>query len=221
MTGGNRGIGLAVVKGLAKQKEGCVLLGSRNLSAGKREAEKMDGNVKAVLMDLSSKKGLASHISDLKKHYSHIDVLVNNAAVLCEGNFIESKESHLEASLRVNTLSAYQLMKAFVPSMIKRKYGRIVNISSGWGSFNEGLSGPLSYSLSKAALNALTFSSSQSLPKTIKVNSMCPGWVRTRMGGMNATRSTEKGAETALWLANLPSTGPTGGFYRDKKSIQW
>jgi NAD(P)-dependent dehydrogenase (short-subunit alcohol dehydrogenase family) len=88
--------------------------------------------------------------------------------------------------------------------MISNGYGRIINISSGWGSFNEGLGGPFSYSTTKTALNALTHTISSSVQQSnIKINAMCPGWVRTRMGGAEAPRSPGKGAETALWLATL------------------
>jgi NAD(P)-dependent dehydrogenase (short-subunit alcohol dehydrogenase family) len=105
--------------------------------------------------------------------------------------------------------------------MNARGYGRIVNVSSGWGSFAEGLAGPGAYSISKAALNALTLSLSKDLPANVKVNSMCPGWVRTRMGGEGAPRTPEEAADTAIWLSTLPQDGPTGGFYRDRKLIAW
>ncbi|MEM8681130.1 MAG: SDR family NAD(P)-dependent oxidoreductase, partial [Planctomycetota bacterium] len=96
-----------------------------------------------------------------------------------------------------------------------------VNISSGWGSFAEGLAGPAAYSVSKAALNALTLTLSQSVPAEVKVNAVCPGWVRTDMGGPSASRSPKEGAETAVWLATLPADGPTGGFFRDRRRIAW
>jgi NAD(P)-dependent dehydrogenase (short-subunit alcohol dehydrogenase family) len=105
--------------------------------------------------------------------------------------------------------------------MIKRDYGRIVNISSGWGSFSDGLTGPFSYSYSKACLNAFTVTAAKNLPKNIKINSMCPGWVKTRMGGDTAPRTPEQGAETAIWLANADEDSATGQFFRDKKMIPW
>ena len=109
-------------------------------------------------------------------------MLVNNAGILINGGIDEVALEDFENSLRVNVVSCFELIKAFLPEMISNDYGRIVNISSGWGSFAEGLSGPISYSVSKAALNALTLSVSQSLPSGVKINSMCPGWVRTTNG---------------------------------------
>lgn len=105
--------------------------------------------------------------------------------------------------------------------MIANGYGRIVNVSSGWGSFAQGLGGPGAYGVTKAALNALTVRLAEELPPTIKVNAMCSGWVQTRMGGPGATRSPEATADTAVWLATLPDDGPTGGFFKDRKPIDW
>ncbi len=105
--------------------------------------------------------------------------------------------------------------------MIARCYGRIVNVSSGWGSFTEGMGGPGLYGVTKAALNALTVRLAKELPSMIKINAVCPGWVRTRMGGQGATRTPDEGADTAVWLATLPDDGPTGRFFRDRKPIEW
>ena len=213
VTGGNRGIGLAVVKGLAKDKNNTVLLGCRKLSQGKSQTKKLSDNVTTVVLDLSTKETLKKHIQRIKKKYPRIDVLVNNAGILIDKHFLNISPKKMEESLQVNLLAPLQLIQALVPQMIKNNYGRVVNISSGYGSFDSGLRGPFAYSLSKAGLNALTLIVSYKLQKNVKINSMCPGWVRTRMGGMNASRSTEQGAETALWLANLDSKGPNGGFF--------
>lgn len=96
-----------------------------------------------------------------------------------------------------------------------------MNISSDWGLYSEGMKGPGGYGVAKASLNALTFSAARSLPDNVKVNAMCPGWVNTRMGGTGSDRPPEKGAETAIWLATLPDSGPTGKFFRDKKEMAW
>ena len=115
----------------------------------------------------------------------------------------------------------YHLIRGVVPGMRRGGYGRIVNVSSGWGSFADGLTGPGAYSVATAALNALTLTTAQLLPASIKVNAMCPGWVRTRMGGWGATLSPEEAADTAIWLATVDGDGPTGGFFRERRRIAW
>jgi NAD(P)-dependent dehydrogenase (short-subunit alcohol dehydrogenase family) len=221
VTGANRGIGLAIVAGLAKHSDIKVLLGSRNLNDGKKAAADIRGQVVAVPLDLSDHAQLQKQYAALVAAHGDVDILVNNAGVLEEGNFLEVGVEKLQLSLRVNFLAPFDLMRMAVPGMVKRNYGRIVNVSSGWGSFAEGLSGPTAYSVSKAALNALTVSLAKDLPRHVKVNSMCPGWVRTRMGGEGASLSPEAGADTAIWLATLPENGGSGGFFRERRRIEW
>lgn len=220
VTGGNRGIGLAIVRGLAKLGYR-VLLGSRNLMAGKEAASTMVGDVIPVELDLSDREVLKNQVQSILENHPAIDVLVNNAGILEYGSLLEISEEQFYRSARVNFEAPFDLIRLLTPGMVQREYGRIVNLSSGWGSFDEGLTGPSAYAVSKAALNALTLTLSQSLPQSVKVNSMCPGWVRTEMGGAGATRSPEEGAATAIWLATLPDNGPSGGFYRDKRLIRW
>jgi NAD(P)-dependent dehydrogenase (short-subunit alcohol dehydrogenase family) len=105
--------------------------------------------------------------------------------------------------------------------MVARKYDRVVNVSSGWGAFSEGMSRPASYSITQAALNALTLSLARGTSGDVKVNACSPGWVRTRMGGSGADRSPEEGADVIVWLATLPREGPDGGFFRDRTQLAW
>jgi NAD(P)-dependent dehydrogenase (short-subunit alcohol dehydrogenase family) len=152
---------------------------------------------------------------------SEVAVLVNNAGVYPEGTVLSAGWEAFRLALEVNFLGALRTCRAFLPAMIRAGYGRVVNVSSGYGSFEEGLEGPAAYSLSKAALNALTAKLASEVPGDVKVNAACPGWVRKRMGGAGATRSVEKGAETIVWLATLPAGGPSGGFFRDRRRIAW
>ncbi|HLL85624.1 MAG TPA: SDR family NAD(P)-dependent oxidoreductase, partial [Longimicrobium sp.] len=126
-------------------------------------------------------------------------------------------------TFRTNTVGPLRLLQLVVPAMRAAGYGRIVNVSSGIGAADSAGSGTtLAYALSKLALNALTRAAAAELQATgVLVNAMCPGWVRTRMGGRAAPRSAEQGADTAVWLATLPGDGPTGGFFRDRKPIPW
>lgn len=221
VTGANRGIGLAIATGLAEQHNMRVLLGSRVLKEGEKAAGRIGGNVHPVALDLAERTQLLRQLDAIRKEYGAIDVLVNNGAVLHQGGFLDLSIEKVEESMRVNTMAALDTIRFWLPLMKERGYGRIVNLSSGWGSFAEGLGGPIGYSLSKAALNALTKIAARDVPSTIKINSMCPGWVRTRMGGVAADRSPQEGADTALWLATLPADGPNGGFFRDRKAIAW
>ncbi len=221
VTGGNRGIGKAIVAGLGQRDGLKVLLGSRDIKKGEVAKADMEGDIHVVALDLSHREVLSRHVESILSEHGPVDILVNNGAILREGNFLEVQEGAFEESLRVNVVAAFDLIRMLAPGMSENGYGRIVNISSGWGSFSEGLGGPVSYSVSKAALNALTINASRTLPNFVKVNAMCPGWVRTDMGGADAERSPEEGADTAIWLATLPENGPTGGFFRDRKPIQW
>ena len=221
VTGANRGIGLAIAAGLSRLEEMKVLVGSRRAEDGEDAARTLGGNAVGVQLDLSPAKDLQRQVKTMVNTHGPIDILVNNAGVLENGNILEIVSERLNHSLEVNFLAPLQLIRELVPGMNARKYGRVVNVSSGWGSFAEGLSGPAAYSISKAALNAVTLSLSKDLAENVKVNSMCPGWVRTRMGGEGAPRTPEEGADTAIWLATLPDDGPSGGFYRDRRLIAW
>ncbi len=220
VTGANRGIGQAIVTGLLARGGTHVLLAARNLADA--QAAALDQNhVTAVKLDLSTPEGRRKDIAAILAAHPKIDTLVNNAGVLENGELLTLGEAELTRSIEVNYLAPMDLVRALAPGMVARKFGRIVNVSSGWGAFDDGLEGPPAYAMTKAALNALTLCLSRELPPNVKVNSCCPGWVRTRMGGANATRSPEHGAETPVWLATLPEDGPTGGFFRDKRKIAW
>ncbi len=213
VTGANRGIGFAIAKGL--QDRGLeVLIGARNLEAGKQAATKL--NATALEIDIADPKSIA----DAVQQAGQIDVLVNNAGVLGSGRVLDDPEDFAD-SMAVMVHGPYWLMHHLAPRMVSQGYGRIVNVSSGWGAFSDGVAGPAAYGVAKAALNALTVATARTLPGTVKVNAMCPGWVRTRMGGTAATKSPEEGADTAIWLATLGDDGPTGKFFRDRKPIDW
>lgn len=213
VTGGNRGIGLAIAKGLAVAGLD-VVIASRSAAAGESAARGI--GIRSITLDLMHPESFAMALDGA----GEIDVLVNNAGVLHDGSMLRAPEEFLEA-MQVMVHAPYELIRLLSPHMGARGYGRIVNLSSGWGSFGEGLEGPGAYGTAKAALNAMTLALSRELSDQVKINAMCPGWVRTRMGGAAATLSPAEGAETALWLATLPEDGPTGGFFRDRKPISW
>jgi len=223
VTGANRGIGLAIARQLA-ERGNAVLLGSRDPDAGEQAAQslrRLGVDAAVVRIDLNVPSTIDAALSDIRKSGRTVDVLVNNAGVLQEKPLLELTDAQIAESIAAHVTGPIRLVRSLVPDMIARGYGRIVNVSSGWGSFAEGMGGPGAYGVTKAALNALTVRLSKELPPTIKVNAMCPGWVRTRMGGAGASRSPDEGADTAVWLATLPDDGPTGGFFRDRKPIEW
>ncbi|MBE1284168.1 MAG: SDR family NAD(P)-dependent oxidoreductase [Rhodobacteraceae bacterium] len=213
VTGANRGIGLAIAKGLAEQGH-MVWLGARDLTAGQSAADRIGAT--AVQLDVADRDSISLAL----KQTGPLDILVNNAGTLGAGSVLNDPQD-FETSMAVMVHGPYHLMHLATPHMVEQGYGRIVNVSSGWGAFADGVAGPGAYGVAKAALNALTVAAARTLPSTVKVNAMCPGWVRTRMGGMGASRSPEEGADTALWLATLDRNGPTGGFFRDRKPIEW
>jgi NAD(P)-dependent dehydrogenase (short-subunit alcohol dehydrogenase family) len=224
VTGGNRGLGFAVCRALARRGL-AVVLTAREESEG-RSAEAELGNegldVAYYPLDVSRADAVASCQRLLERDGVAIDVLVNNAAIYSAGDAVAVEMTVLDQAWATNARGPWLLCQAFAPGMRRRGYGRIVNISSGGGAFAEGLAAShAAYAVTKAALNALTVCLARTLAGDIKVNAMCPGWVRTRMGGTAAPRAPEAAADTAVWLATLPRDGPSGGFFRDGKPIQW
>ncbi|MEM7487942.1 MAG: SDR family NAD(P)-dependent oxidoreductase [Pseudomonadota bacterium] len=205
VTGGNRGIGRAIAEGLRD--------GGLDVVVASRDGTGPDG-CDAVAMDLRDDDAVDAALAEI----GAVDVLVNNAGVLWDDGLFDDPD-HFDASMAVMVRAPYRLMRALLPGM--EAGGRVVNVSSGWGSFAEGIGGGGAYGIAKAALNALTVRAAAQAPRGVKVNAMCPGWVRTRMGGPAAARTPVEGADTAIWLATLPDDGPTGGYFRDRRPIEW
>ena len=223
VTGGNRGIGLEIVRGYA-QAGFKVLLGCRDEEAGEEIKKDIVGkDIQIIEINLSNEAAAKENIMRAQAIYGGVDVLVNNAGVLHEEDWQDVSSDSLKEAMQVHVNGPLTLIQQILPGMRERGYGRIVNVSSGWGAFSEGMEGPLAYAVSKAALNALTkhLAAQVAGEKNIKINAMCPGWVHTRMGGRDAPRTPQQGAETAVWLGQLGEDGPSGQFFRDKKAIGW
>jgi NAD(P)-dependent dehydrogenase (short-subunit alcohol dehydrogenase family) len=222
VTGGNRGIGLEACRQLAGSGMN-VVLAARDPERGEQAAQVLrdEGlNVTYERLDVADSHSVEDCARRLADAGTEVNALVNNAGVYPKEGVFSVSEETLVMALEVNTLGPFRTCQAFVPMMLQRGYGRVVNVSSGGGSFGEGL-GPAAYAVSKAALNALTVKMAQALRGNVKVNAMCPGWVRTDMGGSGAPRSPEDAADTLVWLASLSENGPNGGFFRDQKPIPW
>ena len=233
VTGSNRGIGFEIAKQLVMKKIQVVLT-SRNSANGEAALKRLtrdDGGIKKVVsmqLDVSNQVSVDRILNEVEKTFGRLDILVNNAAILIDRDDVAASRADLEmvkTTLETNLIGAWRMCKAFIPLMKKNNYGRIVNVSSGAGEFEYmATSGGYwpAYSVSKASLNAFTVMLASELKGTnILVNAVCPGWVRTDMGGSNAPRSVEEGAATPVWLATLPDGGPTGHNFYDKKQISW
>ena len=230
VTGANRGIGLEIVRQLGRLGV-MPIIASRELDKGKRAAEQLasEGLEPAVVqLDVDDPQSIATGVANAKDLFGRIDILVNNAGILIDGPSsgaptVENVPlSIVQQTFTTNIFGPLLMIQAVLPTMKEIGYGRIVNLSSGLGQLSEMGGGYPAYRMSKAAMNTLTRTLASDLGHgDIKVNAMCPGWVKTDMGGPEATRSPEEGAETAVWLATLDDSGPTGGFFRDKKQIAW
>ena len=238
VTGANRGLGLETCRQLAHQGYH-VILTSRDEIKGRAAAEqlraqKLDAGF--LRLDVTQNESVAQAEAAVKRDFGRLDVLVNNAGVYLDGQG-DGDESHSSAlrvpldvvkrTFETNLYGAYRMCQRFAPLMIQTaeqpgSHCRIVNVSSGMGQLSEMNGNYPAYRMSKTALNALTRIFAEELGEhRILVNSVCPGWVKTDMGGAGAELSVEQGADTIVWAATLPDDGPTGGFFRERKRIDW
>ena len=229
VSGANRGIGLETVRQLSRLGVMAVI-GCRDVAKGRSAAEQLKSEgfeIPVVALDVVDPASITAAVGEVERLFGRLDVLVNNAGILIDGPSSGASVATVDPQIvqktfATNVLGPIRLIQAAVPLMRANGYGRIVNVSSGLGQLAEMGGGNPAYRLSKAALNAVTCTAAAELRDAgIKVNSACPGWVRTDMGGPNAERTVEQGADTPVWLATLPEDGPTGGFFRDRKPIAW
>jgi NAD(P)-dependent dehydrogenase (short-subunit alcohol dehydrogenase family) len=224
VSGGNRGIGREVARQLA-EKGYTVVIGSRDLERGEQAARELGNGVVVRRLDVTDEETIERSVASIADELGRLDVLVNNAGITGGGwdtNASDADLDEVRETLETNLYGAWRLTEAVLPLMRRNGYGRIVNISSGMGQLAEMGGHSPSYRVSKASLNVLTRMLTAELEGVnVLVNSCCPGWVRTDMGGPNARRSVEEGADTPVWLATLPDDGPRGGFFRNRKPIPW
>lgn len=223
VTGGNRGIGLEIVRGFAKAGHK-VLMGCRDEDEGNEAKQDIvGGDVHVIEISLNNEQAIIDPFVRAQAVYGGVDILVNNAGVLCRDGIEDVSMDDVSMAMQVNVKAPLALIQQVLPGMKERGFGRIINVSSGWGAFAEGMQGPVAYAISKAALNALTLNVANSLDTEgdVTVNSVCPGWVHTRMGGTDAPKTPEEGADSVVWLGTRDDDNPNGKFFRERKEIDW
>jgi NAD(P)-dependent dehydrogenase (short-subunit alcohol dehydrogenase family) len=229
VSGGNRGIGLAVVRGLTASGL-TVVLGSRDIAAGEESKKQIDtgaGTVSVAELDVADHGSIAKCVASIRQNFGRLDVLVNNAGVTLGSSRFKASQPDFDLIrqiLEINLFGAWQLTVSALDLMRASGPGRarIINVSSGMGQLTGMGGGSPGYRLSKTGLNALTRMLAAELGDDLSVNSVCPGWVKTDLGGPHAPRTPEQGADTVVWLATLSDAElPTGGFFRDRQSIPW
>lgn len=227
ITGAYRGLGLETARQLGTQGYK-VILSSRDGAKAEAAAAKLreaDIDAEAVALDVNADSSVNKAAAEIQRKHLHLDVLINNAGVFHAApspSALSNSTETLLADFNTNTVGAFRAIRAFTPLMQKNRYGRIVNVSSGMGQLSEMEGGYPGYRMSKTAMNALTRLLAGELKhQGILINAVCPGWVRTEMGGESAPRSVDQGASGIVWAATLPNEGPTGGYFRDGKPLAW
>lgn len=233
VTGAARGLGLAIARGLARRGQR-VHLSARDAGRAARAAQALTAEgleVRPLALDVADAASIAAAVAHLTRTEGRLDVLVNNAGVLLDEphDALSVPLDVLRTTLEVDLVGPWALLQACAPLLRRGRSPRVVNVSSTAGSLHDlaagtqpGAWGPPAYCTAKAALNAFTVLAARALARDrVLVNACCPGWVRTDMGGPDATLSPEEGADTPLWLTDLPDDGPTGGFFSERAPHPW
>ena len=222
ITGATRGIGLAAAKQLSA-RGAHVIIGSRDASRAEAAARVVGKGSAWLQLDITEPASVEAAVQALRHQHGRLDVLVNNAAILVDHyeRITTLKPESLRETLETNLVGTLSVTLAMLPLLENAPAGRIINVSSGAGQLDgEPQPWAPAYSMSKTALNMLTQQLTAGLPD-LMVNSMCPGWCRTEMGGSEAPLSAEQGADTLVWLALDAPHSLRGNFVKERKVIAW
>ncbi len=227
VTGANRGLGLGCVAELLNLGFRVVAC-ARNPTSIKSDLEAQKISTKNLItqkLDVASEESLKSFEVFLKSEIKTCHVLINNAGIYVDdpkGGALSTSGADFLKTMMTNVYGPYRMSQIVLPLMKSQKFGRIVNVSSGMGQLSEMGAGYPAYRISKTAVNSLSKNLGVETHGTnILVNSVCPGWVKTDMGGKGAQREIPEGVKSILWAALLADDGPTGGYFRDGKSMSW
>ncbi|QHV99454.1 SDR family oxidoreductase [Spirosoma endbachense] len=227
ITGANKGIGKEVARQLA-QRGFAVFIGARDLAKGREASEELcraGYEATFIQLDVTDPVSIRNACGTFSQKADHLDILVNNAGILEDHGetIVKLNPELLDRTFKSNVSGPIMVIQDFLAYLAKSPSGgRIINVSSGAGALNDMDTYAPAYSISKTALNAVTKQFAGALRnQKIAVNCVDPGWVRTDMGGTNASRPVEKGAETIVWLATDAPQHETGKFWHDKREIDW
>ena len=226
-SGGARGIGSGIARALAGQGHQVVITARDGDLAAAAAAELgagTPGSVRGLPLEVQDEASIQAAIASIEAIEGRLDSLVNNAGLVGphEPSAGEIDLAEVRPILETNLFGAWRLTQLALPLLRASEAPRIVNLSSGMGQLDDMGQGAVSYRISKVALNALTrVLANEERERGMLINTMCPGWVQTDLGGPSAPRTIEEGADTAVWLATLPGDGPSGGFFRNREPIPW
>lgn len=225
VTGASQGLGLETCRQLVERGMH-VILTARSQDAVERGLAVLSaaGSFEGRVLDVASDRSVEQLFVWLAKEHGRIDILINNAGRIYgafNATLAITGTDVIADAVDNNALGAWRMMRRALPMMNAAGHGRIVNVSSGMGALSDMGSGAIPYRVSKTALNALTILAAHEAQDDVKVNAVCPGWVRTDMGGASAPRSLGEGVSGIVWAATLPDDGPNGGFFRDGQPVDW
>lgn len=236
ITGGSRGLGYETARQLGRLGYR-IFIASRTAARLEQAAQSLRADgclVSFHTFDMQDQDSIQELVKEVKKKDVAIDVLINCAGVMYEAgddkgyraevgsnaSVLRSPERNVTDTIAINMIGTWSVTRALAPHLARG--ARIVNVSSSMASLGEMGPGYYGYRASKAGINVFTRTLAYEMrPRGILVNSVCPGWVKTKMGGPGAARDVAEGAAGIVWAATLPPDGPTGGFFRDGQAIPW